>query len=140
TQEEINELLLGLLKPQELASLDFVSLKIGQEEVSLPLQLYELLIQATKIMKHGKAVSLMPIDSELTIEEAASLLNVSKSFLVKLLEEEAIFYSNTGVKKRIHLSDLIAYKKQRDTKRRELMIELAQFSQEEELNGKNINS
>lgn len=91
-------------------------------------------------MADGKAVSLLPVSQTLSIEEAANFLNVSKSFLDKLLEEGKIPYSKMGVKKQINLSDLMAYKKQRDAQRRELMIELAQFSQEEELHEKNINS
>ncbi|MBZ8182235.1 helix-turn-helix domain-containing protein [Oscillatoria salina] len=135
TKQEIQQLILGLLTPEE-----GVSLKIGNEKVYLPPSLCELLIQAAEIMADGKAVSLLPVSQTLSIEEAANFLNVSKSFLDKLLEEGKIPYSKMGVKKQINLSDLMAYKKQRDAQRRELMIELAQFSQEEELHEKNINS
>lgn len=107
-------------------------LEVGGKAIPIPESLYQLLRQATHLMAAGRAVSLMPLALDLTAEEAANLLNVSKQFLVKLLESGEIPYSRVGVRRQIRLEDLMLYKKQRDAKRREILREVSQFSQEEE--------
>ncbi|MCW6049776.1 excisionase family DNA-binding protein [Lyngbya sp. CCAP 1446/10] len=114
--------------------------QIGGEEITLPESLYQLLCQAAHLMAAGRAVSLVPIEPDMTVEEAAILLNVSQAFLMKLLAEGAIKYVKVGSERRIFLGDLMAYKKQRTVKRREILRELAEFSQEEELNESRVYS
>ncbi|WP_377477557.1 MAG: excisionase family DNA-binding protein [Microcoleus anatoxicus] len=107
--------------------------EIGGEEIALPESLYQLLCQAAHLMAAGKAVSLVPIEQDMTVEETASLLNVSPEFVVKLLDDGEIPYGKVGNQRRISLASAIAYKQQLTIKRREILKELAQFSQEEEL-------
>jgi len=115
-------------------------LQVGGEEIALPESLYQLLRQAAHLMAAGRAVSLVPIEQDMTVEEAAILLNVSQPFLIKLLAEGTIKYVKVGSERRICLADLMAYKKQRTVKRREILRELAEFSQEEELNESRVYS
>lgn len=115
-------------------------LQVGGEEIALPESLYQLLRQAAHLMAAGRAVSLVPIEQDMTVEEAAILLNVSQPFLIKMLTEGAIKYVTVGSERRIFLADLMAYKKQRTVKRREILRELAEFSQEEELNESRVYS
>ncbi|MGL5059354.1 MAG: excisionase family DNA-binding protein, partial [Microcoleus sp.] len=105
--------------------------EVDGEAISMPESLYQLLRQATHLMAAGRAVSLVPIEQNLTVEEAAILLNVSKLFTIKLLSEGEIKYVMVGSEQRICLADLMAYKKHRSVKRREILRELAEFSQEE---------
>ena len=114
--------------------------QVGSEAIALPESLYQLLRQAAHLMAAGRAVSLVPIEQDMTLEEAAILLNVSQPFLIKLLTEGAIKYVKVGSEQRICLGDLMAYKKQRTAKRREILRELAEFSQEEELNENRVYS
>ncbi|MEG4866186.1 MULTISPECIES: helix-turn-helix domain-containing protein [unclassified Microcoleus] len=107
--------------------------EVGGEEIAVPESLYQLLCQATHLMAAGKAVSLVPIEQDMTVEETASLLNVSPEFVVKLLDDGEIAYGKVGNQRRISLASAIAYKQQRSVKRREILKELAEFSQEEEL-------
>ncbi len=107
--------------------------EVGGEEIALPESLYQLLCQAAHLMATGKAVSLVPIEQDMTVEETASLLNVSPEFVVKLLDDGEIVYGKAGNQRRISLASAIGYKQQRTVKRREILKELAQFSQEEEL-------
>lgn len=107
--------------------------KVDGESIALPESLYQLLCQAAHLMAAGKAVSLVPIDQDMTVEETASLLNVSPEFVVKLLDDGEIAYGKVGNQRRISLVSAIAYKQQRTLKRREILKELAEFSQEEEL-------
>ena len=68
---------------------------------------------------------------ELTTQQAADILNVSRPFLVKLLDEGAIPYRTVGSHRRIRFKDLIIYREQRKVKRRQGLKELTQFLQEE---------
>jgi len=114
--------------------------QVGTEAIALPESLYQLLRQAVHLMAAGRAVSLVPIEQNMTVEEAAILLNVSQIFMIKLLSEGAIKYVMIGSERRISLADLMAYKNSRTVKRREILRELAQFSQEEELNENRVYS
>jgi excisionase family DNA binding protein len=93
----------------------------GGEAIALPESLYQLLRQAAHLMAAGRAVSLVPVEQNMTVEESAILLNVSQPFLLKLLAEGAIKYVKVGSDRRIFLADLMAYKKQRTVKRREIL-------------------
>ncbi|MEG4807520.1 excisionase family DNA-binding protein [Microcoleus sp. F8-D3] len=114
--------------------------QVGREAIALPESLYQLLRQAAHLMAAGRAVSLVPVEQDMTVEEAAILLNVSQPFLIKLLAEGAIKYVKVGSERRIFLADLMAYKNQRTVKRREILRELAELSQEEELNENRVYS
>jgi excisionase family DNA binding protein len=81
-------------------------------------------------MQHGRAISIVPLAKELTTQEAADLLKVSRPFLVKLLEQGNIPFIKVGTHRRVLFDDLMEYKKQRDTKRRQGLAELTQLSQE----------
>ena len=69
---------------------------------------------------------------QLTTQQAADFLNVSRLFLVKLLDEGAIPYIKVGSHRRIRFKDLIIYREQRKVMRRQGLKELTQFLQEEE--------
>lgn len=101
------------------------------EEIVIPESVYFVLRQVIHLMASGRAVSLVPLEHELTTQEAADLLNVSRPFLVKLLEQGEIPYIKVGSHRRIRFEDLMAYKQQRERERRQCLKELTQFSQDE---------
>jgi excisionase family DNA binding protein len=65
-------------------------------------------------MSQGSGVSIIPIQAELTTQEVADLLNVSRLFVIKLLESGEIPYHKVGTHRRIHFKDAIAYKQHID--------------------------
>jgi excisionase family DNA binding protein len=100
------------------------------EEHELPHSVYEVLAGVIHEMARGNAIKVMPVHAELTTQEAANLLNVSRPFLVKLLEKGEIDYRKVGTHRRIRLEDLLVYRDQRDAERRQLLDEIASESQE----------
>jgi excisionase family DNA binding protein len=100
------------------------------EKIELPESIFLLLRQNVSHLLKGHAVTVVPLHKELTTQEAADLLNVSRPFLIGLLERGEIPYVTTGKHRRIRFSDLIEYKKRRDATRRQALDHLAELGQE----------
>ncbi len=101
-----------------------------REVIDVPTFALRLLGEILSEFALGNAVKVVPIHAELTSQEGADLLNVSRPHLVKLLEEGALPFTKTGRHRRIKFSDLLAYKKQRDHASYVAMDELAAQAQE----------
>ncbi|MDL2183666.1 helix-turn-helix domain-containing protein [Pseudomonas sp. ChxA] len=95
----------------------------------LPTSALRLLVDILGELAIGNAVKVVPVHAELTSQEAADLLNVSRPHLVKMLEEGAIPFTKTGRHRRIRFSDLMAFKQRRDEESQEAMEALAQQAQ-----------
>lgn len=85
--------------------------------IDLPASVYTVLQRVVPVLAAGSAVGLIPLHKELTTQQAADLLNVSRPFLIKLLEQGEIPYTRPGAHRRIRLSDVLAYKQRRDVER-----------------------
>jgi excisionase family DNA binding protein len=99
------------------------------EEISIPNSVYQVLHQAVHAMALGKVISIVIQERELTTQQAAEQLNVSRPHFIKLLEQGEIPYIRVGTHRRVRFEDLIKYKEQRDSKRREGLKQLTQFLQ-----------
>lgn len=102
-------------------------------DVLLPQRVFESLLEFLRQTAEGNAVTMVPIHAELTTQEAASLLNVSRPHLVKLLEKGEIAYHRTGRHRRIRAKDLFDYKERRHQESMEALQSLADLSQEHDL-------
>ncbi|HEU0002368.1 MAG TPA: helix-turn-helix domain-containing protein [Ktedonobacteraceae bacterium] len=100
------------------------------EQIQLPPSLFLILKRIVPHLTHGRAVTIVPINKEVTTQEAANILNVSRPYLVKLLEQGDIPFIKVGVHRRISLDDLMEYKERRDTERDKALAELTQLSQD----------
>jgi excisionase family DNA binding protein len=84
------------------------------EEMIIPQSLYAVLVQAIRQLMSGRAISIVPVMGALTTQQAADMLNVSRPFLVKLLEQGTMPFHRAGTHRRVYLKDLLAYKRKRD--------------------------
>ncbi|WP_379994033.1 helix-turn-helix domain-containing protein [Devosia nitrariae] len=100
------------------------------EVLRLPKSVNELLYRLLTEMAQGNAVTLIPIHAELTTQEAADYLNVSRPYLIRLLQKGEIDHHMVGTHRRIKFSDLQTYRKASDEKRRQAMQALADQAQE----------
>ncbi|HDR9481647.1 MULTISPECIES: helix-turn-helix domain-containing protein [Burkholderia] len=99
-------------------------------QVELPTSALRLLVDILAELADGNAVKVVPVHAELTTQEAADLLNVSRPHLIKLLESNALPYHRTGKHRRVRFSDLMHYKAARDQASADAMDELSRQAQE----------
>lgn len=98
--------------------------------VQLPASALRLLDEILSELAMGNAVQVVPIHAELTTQEGADLLNVSRPHLVKLLDENVIPHTKVGRHRRVKFADLMDYKQRRTAESRQAMDELAAQAQE----------
>jgi excisionase family DNA binding protein len=102
----------------------------NHEEIALPETVYHLLKQLVEILARGDAITLVPVGKKLTTQQAADLLNVSRQYLVRLLENGEIPFERVGKHRRVKIEDALAYKQQRDATRRGKLAELTRLSED----------
>lgn len=117
--------LLENLDPQEAALVP-----PSGKALHLPRPVYELLLQVLRDLAQGKAVSLVTADRELTTQQAADILNVSRPFLIARLERGDIPFHKVGTHRRVPLPALLEYKSRRDQARRSALAQMTQEAQE----------
>lgn len=98
--------------------------------VRVPVSALRLLVDVLTEIGAGNAVSLIPIHSELTTQEAADVLNVSRPFVVQLVERGEIPFHKIGKHRRLRYQDVMAYKARIDAERNKVLDELANQAQE----------
>ncbi|MGR3722397.1 helix-turn-helix domain-containing protein [Abyssibius alkaniclasticus] len=113
-----------------------LSLALGDNQikpVTLAPALAASLMELLRLVSSGKGFRMIPVDAELTTQQAADLLNVSRPHLIKLLENNEMSFAKTGRHRRVKAADLFAYKKKRDTERSDALSELAAMDMESDL-------
>jgi excisionase family DNA binding protein len=100
------------------------------EPLVLPVAAVRLLGALLTELAKGNAVTLVPYHAELTTQEAANILNVSRPFVISLLESGQVPYHKVGTHRRIRFADLMIYKRRRDAESEKALREIAAISQE----------
>ena len=94
--------------------------------IQLPDAVQRLLLQIVRELGDGNAVTVLPVHAELTTQEAADLLNVSRPYLIGLVDDHRLPCSRTaGKHRRLRLADVLAFKHQRDIERRAALDEMS---------------
>ncbi len=102
----------------------------SEQTVEIPAAAFHLLVDILSQMAQGNAVTLIPIHAELTTQEAADILNVSRPFLVQLIESGKLPCRRVGRHRRIRFEDLMNYKQLIDGQRMQALDELVVQAQE----------
>jgi excisionase family DNA binding protein len=116
-------------KERPSTSISILEDELGQRIV-VPNVAISLLLEILTQMAQGNAITLMPYHAELTTQQAADLLNVSRPFLVKLLESGELGHRMVGKHRRVLLQDVMKYKENIDRARNETLNELVAQAQE----------
>lgn len=102
----------------------------GEDLVQLPPAVSKLVLDLLSLIAKGETVTLVPVGAELTTQEAADMLNVSRPFLIKLIDERKLPHHKVGRHRRIRAQDLFDYKRHRDADREKALDELVRLGQE----------
>ncbi|WP_211116337.1 excisionase family DNA-binding protein [Glycomyces buryatensis] len=102
----------------------------GEPSLVLPRPAVTLFAQILAQLAEGRGVSVIPSQAELTTQQAADLIGVSRPYLVGLLDDGTIPHRKVGRHRRVSLSDLLAYKRADDERRRHAADELGELGQE----------
>jgi len=120
------------ISSKKLAKFRNKALKIqlgGKSECSIPASAIPLLAEMLSVMAEGQAVTIVPVQAELTTQQAAEVLGVSRPFLVKLLDDGEIPHRLVGTHRRVLLNDVLEYRRQTDRNRETTLEELAAEAQ-----------
>ncbi len=134
TAQEIEEAKLSSRTLSKYADADRVHLSIKgsndqSDELVLPGHALQLLLDVLSEMSRGNAIGIMPIHAELSTQDAANILNVSRPFLVGLLEKGEIDFHKVGTHRRVLAKNVFDYKQRIDTERMATLDQLAVESQ-----------
>lgn len=99
-------------------------------QIEIPDSAFEALKAVVRGMAAGKTITVIPSNRQLTTQQAAEMLNVSRPHVIKLLDQGEIPFTKTGTHRRIEVSDVLAYREARARRRREQLREITRMSTE----------
>lgn len=102
----------------------------AEMQVVIPTVAFRFFVDVLAELANGNAVTVAPVHAELTTQQAADLLNVSRPYLIKLLDEEQIPYRRVGNRRKVQLVDVLDYKQRDAARRREILDELTREAEE----------
>ena len=100
------------------------------DTLRIPASAARMLVRILEEMAMGNAVKLIPVRAELTTQEAADMLNVSRPFFIQLLDEGKIEYRKVGTHRRVRFESLMSHKRRTYAERRAALAELVAYDQE----------
>jgi excisionase family DNA binding protein len=102
----------------------------NRESIVIPESIFSVLERVAEVLARGDAITIVPVGKELTTQQAADLLNVSRQYLVRLLEANEIPFTKVGKHRRLRIEDVLAFRSKRDQERRAKLDELTRLSED----------
>lgn len=130
--DQLRRIMAGIIKEEENTVINVVQ-GLGSAPVTLTPAIAHTFLEVLRLVSSGRGFRLIPLNAELTTQQAADLLNVSRPFLIKLLESGEIRYSKVGRHRRVRAEELFAYKARRDEDRAKTLSEMAELDAEQGL-------
>jgi len=127
---ETSRLLAPLLKRTRPLRLHIDDARGRDEVATLPPMAVRLLVDLLTEMAKGNAVTLIPVHAELTTQEVANLLNVSRPHVVQLIKAKQLPARKVGTHRRVRFADVQAYKARSEGERNKALEALARQAQE----------
>src|SRR5688572_7391520 len=101
-----------------------------ETQIVIPAVAFRFFVDVLAELANGNAVTVAPVHAELTTQQAADMLNVSRPYLIKLLDEERIPFRRVGNRRKVQLVDVLDYKRHDDVRRQEVLNELTREAEE----------
>lgn len=127
---QLSQALGGMVQPRAHRAPECKLVGPGGKTLSLPESVFYMLERVAEVMARGDSITIVPVGREVTTQQAADLLNVSRQYFVRLLEGGRIPYHKTGKHRRLRIEDVLAFKAKRDQDRRSGLRELSQMTQQ----------
>ena len=128
--EQLRTIVASQLKSEEGARISLAQPNGETKTITLSPALAACFMEVLRLVSTGRGFRMIPVDAELTTQEAADCLNVSRPYLIKLLENGEIPHLKTGRHRKVKASELFAYKQKRDGVRSSALSDLAALDAE----------
>jgi len=102
----------------------------AETQIVIPAVAFRFFVDVLAELANGNAVTVAPVHAELTTQQAADLMNVSRPYLIKLLDEDRIPFRRVGNRRKVQLVDVLDYKHRDDARRQEVLDELTREAED----------
>ena len=127
---ETSRLLAARMQDADPMELRILNHDTPEETLKLPAPAVKLLLRILEEMARGNAVTLIPLHPELTTQEAADMLNISRPTLIQLLNEDKIKFRRIGTHRRIPFESVMEYKRNARAERQAVIDEFVSHNEE----------
>lgn len=119
--------------PPKTITFAIINPSVKDAEITIPSEIFHFIVDVLSAVSRGEPITLLPQEAELTTQEAADLLNVSRPYLVKLLDERIIPSRKVGVYRRVKAHDVMQYKQTERQRQEKILDALTKEAQDLDL-------